>query len=324
MINSQLFVEKHGSKGQIVMTRRGYLNLALVKGVYTKTGASLATPDQIGKDLSLMVHYCPWASASIPWAFARWKKAFGPFTPNWYLPVHLGGFGVDVRFAPDDWKVSRPQRLLAAKFVTPGSDLALFKASNTQKTIKGLAPLLGSWALRPTCDMSDSDYLNADMTDEWLVRGAYASQASCCGKPPRVVGPAKALMIYDRKGRFHPMSDAGLVKWWSARLTSAVKASCPPLNQFFPAKRGQFRICCDICGHDCKDLDNHAQFNFDMDWDVFDLLDPDWDPVARVSKFRQSDRPTLDYKGREALRFFRHDCWNGSWGAARQAASPLN
>jgi hypothetical protein len=107
LINSQLFQLKAGR-----MVRLGYLNLKLLTGVSLKDGESSATPEQIGKDVGDMVALCPWTRGCIPLAFRRFSSKWkGWFQPNWYLPVHLGGYGVPVRFAQDDWRVTKGQRL---------------------------------------------------------------------------------------------------------------------------------------------------------------------------------------------------------------------
>jgi len=121
-INSQVFIRRKG-----VMVRKGYLNLRLIKGTNVKTGESQAKPTEIGKSLNEMVSLCPWTSRAVPGAmkrFSRERKTW--FEPNWYLPVHLGGYGLDVSMMPENHRFSRDQRRVASMFVADPK-LVLFR-----------------------------------------------------------------------------------------------------------------------------------------------------------------------------------------------------
>jgi len=115
MINSQLF-----RKTAIGFVRLGYLNQTIVTGMNVKSsGDNKCTPTQIGREISTMCRHCPWAAAAIPLCFSRWPLFSLPrykFVPNWYIPVALGGFGVDPAFAPANFKYTLPQRKIAANF----------------------------------------------------------------------------------------------------------------------------------------------------------------------------------------------------------------
>jgi hypothetical protein len=112
MINSQLFHEVNGG-----MVRIGYINQKLI----TPAKASTALPTDITRDVSKMCHLQPAAVSLIPRAMNFWcgkwfnKQKF--FKPNWYLPVHLGGLGLDPIFSPEDNKVTYAQRLVAARML---------------------------------------------------------------------------------------------------------------------------------------------------------------------------------------------------------------
>jgi hypothetical protein len=140
MINSQYFQAQKGTNGR-VMIRRGYLNLKLVKGTSLKGGDSKAIPTQIGKEFSEMVRHCPWAVSTLPETFNRWPEWFSPrFKPNWFLPVHLGGFGVNPKLS-SGFRVTRHQRLVAARFVADPR-LALFALKSTSPPPRGFANLV--------------------------------------------------------------------------------------------------------------------------------------------------------------------------------------
>jgi hypothetical protein len=123
-INSQIFIRRNG-----IMSRKGYLNLRLVKGTNIKEGESSATPLEIGKSLSEMVRLCKWSASSIPYAMMRVsKRVKGWFKPSWYLPVHLGGYGIDRSLMPSEQYFTRDQRKVAAHFIR-NPDLRLLRKS---------------------------------------------------------------------------------------------------------------------------------------------------------------------------------------------------
>lgn len=113
-INSRSYYEKNGR-----VSRIGYLNLKLVLGYSLKSGDTDVMPEQVGKDLSAMVDLAPWTQSSLPLAFKRWERRFlGRFRPNWFLPPHLGGYGVSPRWAlKEDIGLTKWQRKVAAMFV---------------------------------------------------------------------------------------------------------------------------------------------------------------------------------------------------------------
>jgi hypothetical protein len=143
MINSQMFLVK-GDK----VTRISYLNQRLTSGNNIKTGNSMCTPTQLGAPLNDMFSYCPWSVSCLPLAFSRWKQQyFGPnFYPNWFLPVHLGGFGVDPKWSSPTMKVSYHQRRIATQFVLdPRLSLFMLKDVGEVKSLpvmQGMAKLL--------------------------------------------------------------------------------------------------------------------------------------------------------------------------------------
>lgn len=90
-INSRNYILKNNK-----LTRVGYLNLKLVTGFSLKSGESEADPETLGTNLNEMVRFCPWSSPSIPKCLIRFNNRYrGKFKPNWYLPAHLGGFGIN-------------------------------------------------------------------------------------------------------------------------------------------------------------------------------------------------------------------------------------
>jgi len=223
LINSQFYQRKGGR-----MTRVGYLNMRLVSGYGTKKGETAATPDLIGKDLGLMVEQCPWTRCCIPHAFKRWNKDwFSPnFTPNWYLPVHLGGFGVPLKLAPPAMRITRAQRLMAARFVSdPRMTLyrRLAEKGVGNLPLSKIAGSLLNWRLVPG-DYVPECFESTQIADSWLERLAYAWRAtgSNLGCSDRVM-----CRHFKPEYRLKPMSMATLESYMHAQLFATRVPGCP-------------------------------------------------------------------------------------------------
>lgn len=122
-INSQVFrVNGYSVK------RCHYLNLNLLSGNNIKSGDSgrYSTPTGIASELNLMLEDIPWAASCVPMALNRFKHLHKDrFSPNWSLPAHLGGYGLNPKFVNDPTP-TRDQRLIAARFLQDPS-LALYR-----------------------------------------------------------------------------------------------------------------------------------------------------------------------------------------------------
>jgi hypothetical protein len=221
MINSQVFKRTFGT-----MKRFGYLNLKIVKGSSLKGGESNAVPTQLGPDLSRMVERCPWTHCSIPAALNRWKKDwFGPiYRPNWYMPVHLGGFGIPKRFAPPSWKVTRSQRLMAARFVNNPS-MALYRRKGMDIPTTKLAGALVNWKMFPHTYVPNKHEIVA--SDDWLARLAYAARAHSGSKE---VSDNIFISRFKPEYRLKPMSYDMLEKYWDAQVYAVQPPTCPPIG----------------------------------------------------------------------------------------------
>nr|UJQ92933.1 MAG: putative RNA-dependent RNA polymerase [Narnaviridae sp.] len=222
LINSQLFRRVGG-----LMQRFGYLNLRLVKGNSLKGGESQATPTQIGKDLSEMVRLCPWTNCSIPAAFGRWREDWfmEGFKPNWYLPVHLGGFGLSRAFAPVTLSFSRQQRLMAARFVADPR-MALYRRAGMNLFATRLAGALMRWRMIPDVPYVPVESETED-SDDWLARCALVSMAM--GRSSQV-SDRVFTSRFSPSHRLSPMSVEALERYWNVRLFATRVAPCPPLN----------------------------------------------------------------------------------------------
>jgi len=230
-INSQWFQ----LKGTSQMKRIGYLNLTLVLGLSLKTGQSKASPVEIGREISSMISLCRWSKSTIPLTFKRFDDARNKgnywFQPNWYLPVHLGGYGVDIAYAPDNWTISRAQRKIAARFVCPNSKLALFTRLKQKHSLKFASHFLGKFVIKPVTDCSDYERLQ-DIDDDWLAR---INLAYYLHDPPKNVESDDALLPYVASrfplhSRLSPMSDRKIAEYWNVKFISSAPPVCPPLS----------------------------------------------------------------------------------------------
>jgi hypothetical protein len=111
------------------------------------------TPDMLGLQVNKMLKLCPFSEGMIPAAmtdrrnvFSRLKKTTG-FTPNWFLPPHLGGYGLDIRALRGKLVVTPEQRRVAAWMILhpDSSCLYSFRAS-ADFDLQTLLPLcLNEW-----------------------------------------------------------------------------------------------------------------------------------------------------------------------------------
>lgn len=221
MINSQVFVRRQGT-----MKRVGYLNLRLVKGSALKTGESRAVPTMISRDLSAMALLTSWTECAIPAAMERWKEDwYGPrYRPNWYLPVHLGGVGLDVRLAPRGTRVTKAQREVAAMFIADPR-LSIYRSNGMGLDSAYYAGALANWRMS-VGDYVEQEHESFDLTDAWLERIAYAVRASHGDRPSN---DKMFVSHFFPQYRLKPVSKEGLITYWHARWLAVGLPPCPPL-----------------------------------------------------------------------------------------------
>jgi len=214
LINSQLFRISHGH-----VRRCDYLNQRLIQGHCLKSGSSQALPTQIAAVAGDMVASLPWTRCVIPKIMQRWKRR-GKFVPNWYLPVHLGGYGLSPVLAPNSWSVSHVQRRMAARFIREPT-LSLYRVRGVippPKEFKDLVPR-GTW--------SSSVPDQADNLDRWAQRMEYVRQwMHGHAHEEREHFPRQLSVIRSLK----PVGEAGFVKYWNRFPVPTFRAPCPPLH----------------------------------------------------------------------------------------------
>nr|UJQ92941.1 MAG: putative RNA-dependent RNA polymerase [Narnaviridae sp.] len=234
MINSQLF-QRCGGK----MVRRGYLNLKLIKGSSLKTGHSHAFPTQIGRELNEMARHCPWVSSSFPYAmerFEKYEKKFGMnFKPNWFLPVHLGGYGLSPQFANPGWKVTRLQRIVAGQFVKDPTS-ALMRLRSIPIVSRKLIGAVCTWYMVPRKYWNwepESELWSETHDDGWLQRIALASRASL-GPKEFDDRPILRKMALNRGDG--ALTAEKMAEYWDVKFMSYKPPECPPLAPILLSK----------------------------------------------------------------------------------------
>lgn len=226
MMNSQIFTLKGGS-----MVRKGYLNMKLITGSSLKEGDSNALPTQITRDINKMIKLTPWTSCAVPAALNRFAEHWrdGRFRPNWYLPVHLGGLGMDPEYAPDGWKITTMQRKIAAAFVNDPR-LVLFRKHGNSVPLAELGNALMRWSWVKG-DYVPNAYEQFDEEDEWMGRLSYAHRASLSHKPESYTGDDEVYVVKVAvKHRLKPMTDRTIAVYRNARMVGTMLPTCPPIT----------------------------------------------------------------------------------------------
>jgi len=222
MMNSQVFTVR-GSE----IVRVGYFNQKFLRKINPVQGEGYALPTQITRELGKMIDLYPKVSAAIPAVLKRWKrKDDGFFTPNWYLPVHLLGYGMDPKYKPSGYKITKVQRLVAALSVSQ-PNLALYRTKALSIPSRDLTGALPNWrmiVLPGPLEQHESE----SISDDWLAKLAYASRISQTDK----IGWTEIVVpkIKAKKGRLQPMSLETIERYRHVRFVSSNLPSCPPFN----------------------------------------------------------------------------------------------
>lgn len=236
MINSQVF-RLDISKNK--MYRVGYLNLKFIKGDDhdpENCPDSSSTPAQVSKDLNRMINLCPWTACIIPAIFLqRWTdnivhdQGGSPIFPNWYLPLHLGGLGIDRKFAPVHFKITRQQRKLARLFIS-NIDTRLYRQFNNgqqRNTIFNISTFIGCNHKTQISDIYRP--LNINETEEanpWVGRLSLISDQMDLRTVRDVTYQGSFLDMY----RIKPFSLDKIERLWEIKKFSTKGPQLPDLR----------------------------------------------------------------------------------------------
>lgn len=112
VINSRQFVMQADGK----LKRIEYANFGLIFNYNLKKRGADKTPWEIGNAFNEMFEYCPLAKPFLSDALARRSKGvpIQNYIPNFFVPCHYGGYGVDPKYCSKDFiDVSFRQRQVA-------------------------------------------------------------------------------------------------------------------------------------------------------------------------------------------------------------------
>jgi len=231
MINSQVFGRKDGS-----MVRFGYLNQRFITGghIQDEVEFSAATPVGLSSELNKMFNYLGNASF-LPAIMSRFPQMGGDrFFPNWFLPIHLGGFGISLKWSPGDGlSLTKRQSKVARIFAESPSTLYYLKGlpkidrKFAPRALVTFSPVFG--------DSVQQSFEDFDLTDPWLERFALLSRISHRNLNP---APEVAIrnIILHREG-FHgkrrkiiPFCADDILAHWTIRYSGVPGPTCPPLS----------------------------------------------------------------------------------------------
>jgi len=250
-INSQLFQMRKGT-----MVKFNYLNTRFLrKSSELNTGVAMA------KAINPMLLDVPWTRVLVPDLMSKFSKPYEKlqFQPNWYLPIHLGGFGLNPLVSDKPVEVTHNQRLMATYFLhNPKLQWAVV---NNQKYTgqKALDALFGKLVLNPTM-MKESEFLFYGLdkpvkdrdpenvpeqymemvecdVDEWGILLAYVARISQnftegLGDPIlRIALQRKEQKdVKTKSGRLTAMLDSTIEEYRHVRYVSIPRPPVPPLD----------------------------------------------------------------------------------------------
>lgn len=114
VINSKVFIRRNGQMKAVDYLNQRYLSRKTPTG-YDR---DQSLPHHMAEGINRMLELAPWTAPTLPLIMARSRRIWnGPFQPNWFMPLHLGGFGIDPKHSPKKLEVTKNQRLIAARFI---------------------------------------------------------------------------------------------------------------------------------------------------------------------------------------------------------------
>jgi len=237
LINSQFF-----RRNEDRLERVDYLNQRFIFGNNIKKKSS-GKPGEFAvetvkitdltRDINRMVKRAKWTRSAVPACLERFSKPReDEVIPNWYLPVHLGGLGLDPCNGPRIIKVTKQQRILAAQFVNK-PELSLYRSKGVLPAPKIMQHLV------PQCKLVVGDYvMNMDETEEsidpWSERVAYYNQCRNGMKRIPLQKEFEILATRIRKDyRLKPIGEDTLLSYWrfSRYIYEKWIPECPSLKE---------------------------------------------------------------------------------------------
>lgn len=231
MINSQQFVVRNLGTPELMVTKAGYLNFRLFPSTPRKgmscsdLETSDTTPLGFARMFNSIFSACPEVRHWLPSCLRPYDDKFrrSGLQPNWFLPAHLGGFGITKALAPVDNVVTPGQRRLAALMVDPQSRMTTYRlvagspemVAKLPKYLQPLIPVVESFPLTPGFFPQREDP-SVEFTASPQTLPIEASLIRLISETlPH--GPSSVLKLkanfLRRRTRFKPMSDEGLLRY---------------------------------------------------------------------------------------------------------------
>jgi len=248
MINSQLMLNTDG-----VFTRVGYLNQRIIKGL-PNFEKNLLSPLALATSINEMMEFLPNRCVSlIPMIMNRPSTYFkgcyylgSEFKPNWFLPVHLGGLGISMKFSRGPLEVTLAQRKVAALFMQ--TDLGLFARTGKRIRCEKLKKMFGTPVDVPKSWMVDDFYVNdhplcaehcrldspyeESTHDPWLAYLAYVERYSSMTseETPLVSITNQVREQLKSSWSVNPVQYQTILDWFEIRTLSPKRLPCPRLG----------------------------------------------------------------------------------------------
>lgn len=252
-INRRIFQFSGKSVSEI-----GYLNQKFLTGFDLKAGAggSLASGTQIGPQINRMCTICPWSTTAIPSIMRRWTRDFEKtmLKPNWFLPVHLGGMGIDPKFADKKVRLTREQRILANIFIHDiRSQIWRLAQRKTTQLEEAIIDLEGKLELKRFRDLTTGDAacLGNHTLNESLLFATQVARASmsteelkdlACG-PEEGFSELYRLNLFRKwKHKLRPMTNRSVQEWSNAVLVFTPRIEFPSIPLQEPLSNFQEKI----------------------------------------------------------------------------------
>lgn len=238
MMNSQAFKKISKPNEPAFFRKCGYLNQRVSLGSVASK-KNLNTPLTAAVSLSKMLKDLPRASPFITTLQKRYPvldKKFHLkgqcFRPNWFIPVHLGGYGLDIRLC-EKFEPTPSQLLVATRFLTE-RNLQLLAACGDELSLN-LSTLGGIVGKLSIVKKGDQNVLPYPVTrfddDAWAQRLAYLTTYQNLSSPLSNLAKICAALKNPEKGYWcEPMSIEKMVEFWNVDLLFPTPPPCPPLN----------------------------------------------------------------------------------------------
>jgi len=238
MMNSQAFKLKT-EKGLLPKFQKcGYLNQRVALG-QVASKKNLNTPLTAAVSLSKMLKDLPRAIPFIttlqkryPVLDKRFHLKGECFRPNWFIPTHLGGYGLDIRFARE-FAPTKSQLLVAARFFTE-RNLKLLAVCGDELSLD-VGCLKGIVGEVFTVKKGSQDLFPFPTTrvedDGWAQRLAYLNTyQNLCSPLSNAAKICNHLMDVKKGFWCEPMSIEKMVEYWDVDLLFPTPPPCPPLQ----------------------------------------------------------------------------------------------